>query len=124
MAEGGRIQMWYGIIFGLEGLLIGAACGILHYKGLDDYIVPTIGLVVGLHFYPMVAVFNRRFDYLTGTWTAVIAILVIILETKKFVSVREANFLVGIGTAIATTSYGVFMMFEAEKYKVRLKGSA
>jgi hypothetical protein len=120
--EGRRLQMWYGIIFGLEGLIIGAACGILGYKGLNDYIVPAIALIVGLHFYPMAPVFKRRFDYLTGTWTAGIALLAIILLAKQLIPVREAILIVGIGTAIATISYGVFMMSEAERFKKGLKG--
>jgi hypothetical protein len=115
--EGKRMQIWYGVIFGLEGLLIGAACGILGSKGLDDYIVPTIALIVGLHFYPMVAVFKRKFDYFTATWTTVIALSAITLEAKKLISVQEATLMVGIGTAVATISYGIFMMSEAEKYK-------
>jgi FtsH-binding integral membrane protein len=121
-AEGSRMQIWYGVIFGLEGLFIGAACGILGSRGLNDYIVPTIALIVGLHFYPMATVFSRKFDYFTGTWTTVVAFSAIILETKKLISVQEATIMVGMGTAIATISYGIFMMSEAKKYKVRLKG--
>jgi hypothetical protein len=121
-AEGSRMQIWYGIIFGLEGLLIGATCGILSAKGLDDYIVPSIALIVGIHFYPMVAVFHRKFDYLTGTWTTAIAMATIFMEARKIISVPQAFFMVGLGTAIATTSYGIFMMTEAEKYKARRIG--
>jgi hypothetical protein len=116
-AEGRRIQIWYGVIFGAEGLLIGAACGILGANGLDKDIVPAIALIVGLHFYPMAAVFRRKFDYLTGTWTSVIAIAAILLEARKMISLPQAFLMVGFGTAIATISYGVFMMAQAEKYK-------
>jgi hypothetical protein len=120
-AEGGRMQIWYGVIFGGEGLLIGATCGILGAKGLDNYIVPAIALIVGLHFYPMAAVFHRKFDYLTGTWTTGIAITTLFLEARKIISIPQAFLMVGLGTAIATISYGIFMMSEAEKYKGRLK---
>ena len=116
-AEGRRIQIWYGVIFGAEGLLIGAACGILGANGLDKHIVPTIALIVGLHFYPMAAVFRRKFDYLTGTWTSMIAITALLLETRQVISLPQAFLMVGFGTAIATISYGVFMMARAEKYK-------
>jgi hypothetical protein len=116
------MQIWYGIIFGLEGLLIGATCGILGSKGLDNYIIPSIALIVGLHFYPMVIVFQRTFDYLTGTWTTAIAITTLFLEAKQMISIPQAFLMVGLGTAIATISYGIFMMSEAEKYKARLSG--
>jgi hypothetical protein len=122
-AKGARMQMWYGIIFGLEGLLIGATCGILGAKGLGNYIVPSIALIVGLHFYPMVVVFQRKFDYLTATWTVAIAIITIFLEAKEIISIPQAFLMVGLGTGIATISYGIFMMSEAEKYKARLNGS-
>jgi hypothetical protein len=121
-AKGARMQIWYGVIFGLEGLLIGATCGILGAKGLADYIVPSIAFIVGLHFYPMVVVFQRKFDYLTGTWTVAIAITTIFLEAKEVISIPQAFLMVGLGTAIATISYGIFMMSEAEKYKARLNG--
>jgi hypothetical protein len=121
-AEGSRMQIWYGVIFGMEGLLVGAACGILSAKGLDNYIVPSIALIVGIHFYPMVVVFHRRFDYLTGTWTTAIAITTIFLQARKIIALPRAFFVVGLGTAIATISYGIFMMTEAEKYKARGKG--
>ena len=120
-AEGSRMQMWYGIIFGGEGLLIGATCGILGARGLDSYIVPSIALIVGLHFYPMTAVFHRKFDYFTGTWTTVIAISAISLEARKIISLPQAFLMVGLGTATATVAYGIFMMSEAEKYKARGK---
>jgi len=121
-AKGVRMQIWYGVIFGLEGLLIGATCGILGAKGLDNYIVPSIALIVGLHFYPMVVVFQRKFDYLTGTWTVAIAITTIFLEAKENISIPQTFLMVGLGTAIATISYGIFMMSEAEKYKARIIG--
>jgi hypothetical protein len=120
-AEGARIQKWYGIIFGLEGLVIGGTCAILGATGLDNYIVPTIALIVGLHFYPMAAVFNRKFDYFAGTWTVLVAISTLFLLAKKMVSEEHAFLMVGIGVAISTISYGIFMMSEAEKYKARLK---
>jgi hypothetical protein len=119
-AEGSRMQIWYGVIFGAEGLIIGATCGILGSKGLDNYIVPSIALIVGLHFFPMVAVFRRNFDYLTGTWTTAIAIATILLEARKSISIPQASLMVGLGTAIATIAYGLFMMSTAEKYKARL----
>jgi hypothetical protein len=119
-AEGSRMQIWYGVIFGGEGLIIGATCGILGSRGLDNYIVPSIALIVGLHFFPMVAIFRRNFDYLTGTWTTAIAIAAIFLEARKIISIPQASLMVGLGTALATIAYGLFMMSTAEKYKARL----
>jgi hypothetical protein len=118
-AEGSRMQIWYGVIFGGEGLIIGATCGILGSKGLDNYIVPSIALIVGLHFYPMVAVFRRNFDYLTATWTTAIAVATIFLEARKIISIPQAFLMVGLGTAVATIAYGLFMMSAAEKYMAR-----
>ncbi len=49
-AEGKRSGMWFGIIFGAEGLGIFIAVNIVTNMGHADLTIPVIALVVGLHF--------------------------------------------------------------------------
>ncbi|MEO6851886.1 MAG: hypothetical protein ABI203_02305, partial [Mucilaginibacter sp.] len=50
-------------------------------------------------------------DYYLATWTTLVALIAIVLITKKTYPVANVDAFVGIGTAIATSSYGLFMMY-------------
>ena len=73
--------MWkvFGFIFGLEGLLIAVSVVVLSTFDLQNYVVPIIALIVGLHFYPMAKIFERKIDYYLATWVTLVAILGIVL---------------------------------------------
>ena len=113
--EGKRIGKWYGIIFGIEGTSIPIVVFILSAFHHDDFIIPGIALIVGLHFYPMAKVFRRQIDYYLATWTCIIALVGIIMTIRN--SAQSIIFpLVGIGVALATTSYGTYMLYSAYKF--------
>jgi hypothetical protein len=57
-----RTGISFGVIFGAEGIIIWLAATLLGVTGHDDFIVPVIALIVGLHFYPMARIFRRRID--------------------------------------------------------------
>jgi hypothetical protein len=113
--EGKRIGKWYGIIFGIEGTTIPIVVFILLAFHLGDFIIPSIALIVGLHFYPMAKIFNRKIDYYLATWTCIIALIGIIMTIMQATQFEIFPF-VGIGVALATTSYGTFMLFTAYKH--------
>ncbi len=115
-----RVRKGFMIIFGLEGFFIGSTCGVLYLVDLPQFIIPSIALIVGLHFYPMAGLFERAFDYLAATWTTVIAIITILLMLVKVISERQSFLLVGVGTAIATIGYGIYMITEAGRHKRKL----
>lgn len=102
--------MWFGIIFGAEGFLIFIAVNAVINLGHPELTIPAIALVVGLHFYPMAKIFKRKVDYYLATWTTLVAITAIILSLNKTFSEPQALAFVGIGTAIATSCYGIYML--------------
>lgn len=111
VAERKKIMKWFGIIFGIEGTLIPVVAGALQLLGYGLFVLPTIALIVGLHFYPMAKIFNRKIDYYIATWTCVIAIIsVFILASGKYPQVCVLTFL-GIGVALATSIYGFYMLW-------------
>ena len=114
-AEGKRSGMWFGIIFGAEGLLIFIAINIVTNMGHADLTIAVIALVVGLHFYPMAKVFKRTIDYYLATWTALIAITGILFILNKTYTVTNVDAFVGVGVAIATSCYGLYMMYSGWK---------
>lgn len=119
-AEGKRSGMWFGIIFGAEGLGIFIAVNIVINLGHADLVIPVIALVVGLHFYPMARLFKRTIDYYLATWSTLIAITGILLILEKVYSFETVDAFVGIGLAVATSCYGVYMVIRGwEVQKVR-----
>ncbi|NRD80184.1 hypothetical protein HPT25_22895 [Bacillus sp. BRMEA1] len=62
-----RKNMWFGINFGLEGLLIGVASVICRSTNHLDLFVPVMALIVGVHFYPLAHLFHVKIYYFTGS---------------------------------------------------------
>lgn len=114
-AEGKKMGMWFGIIFGAEGLFIFLGINLVRNLGHPDLIIPVIALVVGLHFYPMARIFKRKIDYWLATWTTLIAALAIMFMLKKIISFQGMAAFVGIGVAIATSCYGIYMIYYGRK---------
>jgi len=119
-AEEKRTGKWFGIIFGAEGLLIFVGINIVINLGHADLTIPVIALVVGLHFYPLARVFRRTIDYYLATWTTVVAIIGIGLILNKSYSAATVDSFVGVGTAIATSCYGVYMIYVGRNLSKRL----
>ncbi|MEM8860437.1 MAG: hypothetical protein AAGD96_19100 [Chloroflexota bacterium] len=64
-----------GIVFGLQGAVIGVGVGVLAALGQVQWIVPFIATVVGLHFIPVGRIFRLPLDYALA---AMILMLVLI----------------------------------------------
>lgn len=110
LAEGKRIGKWFGIIFGAEGLGIFIAVNVVINLGYPQLVIPVIALVVGLHFYPLAKVFKRTLDYYLATWSTIVAVLAIVLTLNKTLSETGGFAFTGVGIAIATTCYGLYMI--------------
>ncbi|NLR57751.1 hypothetical protein HGH93_06555 [Chitinophaga polysaccharea] len=93
-------------------------CTVLSTLKLQQYVVTAIGLIVGLHFYPMAWVFKRRLDYYAATWTCLVALVGISLTFRQ-ASQESVIVAVGLGTALATVTYGLNMMREGYKLSRR-----
>jgi len=115
LAEGKRMGKWFGIIFGAEGLGIFIGINIVVNLGHPELAIPVLALVVGLHFYPLAKVFKRTIDYYLATWSTIVAILAIVLTLNKTLTETGAFAFTGIGIAIATTSYGIYMVVRGRK---------
>jgi hypothetical protein len=108
-AEGKKTGMWFGIIFAAEGLGIFIAINIVTNIGHPELTIPVIALVVGLHFYPMAKVFKRTIDYYLATWSTMIAVLAIVFSLNHALSQSNILAFTGIGLAVATSCYGLYM---------------
>jgi hypothetical protein len=66
------------VVFGSEALLIALASILLSANRLDDFIVPVIALIVGLHFLPLAWLFQVRFYYATGALISLVAVVTLL----------------------------------------------
>lgn len=113
--EGKSIKKWFGIIFGIEGITIPIACILLSFLGYQQFILSAIAMIVGLHFYPMAKIFNRKIDYYLATWTCLVSIASIIMIVRNTEPFPFIQSFLGIGVAFATTAYGVNMLVEGNR---------
>ena len=120
-ARGKRMGIAYGVVFGTEGAVIGITVGVLAGLGLDDYTVPAIALVVGLHFLPMARIFDRTVDHWIAGWVVGVAAvgIGILAVAGSWAGVPALWSAVGVGTALGTAAYGVFMWLEARDVLAR-----
>jgi hypothetical protein len=116
VAEGKNMTKWFGIIFGIEGTAIPVVSVILVLIGLPQYTLSAIALIIGLHFYPMAKVFDRKVDYYVATWTCLVAIGSIFMTAGKNYSQTFTLTILGIGVALATSTYGFYMLFTGYNY--------
>lgn len=116
-AEGKKMGMWFGIIFAAEGLGIFIAINIVTNMGHPELAIPVIALVVGLHFYPMAKVFKRTIDYYLATWSTIIAVLGIVFSLNHTLSQPNVAAFTGIGLAVATSCYGMYMRYRGNELK-------
>src|ERR1700733_837031 len=114
LAEEKRMGKWFGIIFGAEGLGIFVGINIVVNLGYPDLVIPTIALVVGLHFFPLAKVFKRTVDYYLASWATLIAVLGFVFTLNNILPVNLIMAFVGIGIAIATSLYGFYMLIRGK----------
>jgi Ca2+/Na+ antiporter len=107
-----KSQKWFMIIFGIEGFAILLVKNILVNIHRDDLFIPCFALIVGLHFFPLAKVFKRKFDYYLATWTCLVALIGLYLRIQKTTPDYFVTAFVCIGCAIATTSYGIKMIYD------------
>ncbi|CAN5231427.1 hypothetical protein BH09BAC6_BH09BAC6_14130 [soil metagenome] len=115
LLEEKRTGKWFGIIFGAEGLGIFIGINIVNNLGHPELDIPVIAMVVGLHFFPLAKVFKRTIDYYLATWSTLIAALAIIFSLNKTLPFNGVLAFVGTGIAIATSGYGLYMLYKARQ---------
>jgi hypothetical protein len=104
VAMGRRLGIWFGVVFGIEAVLIALASTLLSSFGADSFIAPVIALIVGVHFLPLAGLFQVRPYYLTG---ALLCLLALIAIVALLLGIQIAgpspdnwSYFVGIGAAL------------------------
>jgi hypothetical protein len=97
------------IINTLQGLAIFLSSVILTNLHLSDYFIPSLAMIVGLHFFALGYLFNRPFDYAAGSWTCIFAMTGILLTYQESPHNQVAA-LVAFGAACAPAAYALRMI--------------
>ena len=98
----------FGLVFAAEGVVIVVAANVLAAVGRPDLVLPTIALVVGLHFYPMARIFRRRIDTWLATALSLVGAAGIAALLLTGASRDTVWGLVACGAALTTAAYGVY----------------
>ncbi|MFE7084170.1 hypothetical protein [Priestia megaterium] len=106
-------NIWFGIIFSLEGLLIAMASFICTSTNHLDLFVPVMALIVGAHFFPLASLFQVSIYYITGTLLCLLATLVMLtFPVKTIISDHQIMtwwVSVGFGSALILWGTGVIV---------------
>ena len=81
--RGRRIGLWFVIIFASEGVLIGVASGICNALHRFDLFFPIMALIVGIHFFPLAALFQVKVYYLVGALLCLLAIITFLAVPER-----------------------------------------
>jgi hypothetical protein len=100
-AVGKRIALWFGIIFGIEIVLIALASILLSIFQVDRFIAPATALIVGIHFFPLARLFRVPVYSLTGVLLSVLALVALLLGWPiAGPSPYNWSLFVGVGTTL------------------------
>ncbi|MEH7531772.1 hypothetical protein COJ92_21560 [Priestia megaterium] len=108
-------NIWFGIIFSLEGFLIAMASFICASTNHLNLFVPVMALIVGAHFFPLASLFQVPTYYITGTFLCLLATLVILTFPVKTI-INDHQIMVwwvsvGFGSALILWGTGVIVCF-------------
>ena len=108
-AEDKAKSKWFNIIFIVEGVAIFVVVNVLNNTGHGNYFISCFALIVGLHFFPLGKIMERKAYYFMGGFISLGAILGIILTSKGFPT-YEVTGVVGGWCALATAAYGITLI--------------
>lgn len=109
----------FGWVFTAEAVLIVAAANVLGRTGRPDLVLPVVALVVGLHFYPMARIFQRRIDTWLATGLSAVGLAGLLALLLTSASRDTVWGLVAVGAALTTGAYGAYFSRLAGQLRAR-----
>jgi hypothetical protein len=113
-ARGKSIVRGFGIIFGLEIVLIALASVLRSIFPLSWFIAPTTALIVGIHFLPLARLFQVRVGYVTGALLCLLALIALVALLFGLPLAGSSPYhwslFVGIGTTLVLWVTDLFMI--------------
>lgn len=83
--------------------------------GQGRWVLPLMVFVIGAHFVPMARILGRKIDYVLGPVTMIAAIIAGLLALDEQVSWLVVFAVAGVGGAVSTLSYAIYLAREYER---------
>jgi hypothetical protein len=104
-----RITARWNLIFALQGIAMGVVCAILGILGQYQYIVPAVALIVGIHYFPLGAIYHTSIHFIMGAFVALIAFSGIVLQALGILGLEVIG-ICALATAVSTVILGVYIL--------------
>lgn len=104
-----RAQRRWNIIASVQGCTIGVVCAVLGSLGLYMYIVPAVALIVGIHYFPLGAMYHTAIHAVMGVGVVLIAVFGIISQALGLLG-NEAIGICALAAALSTAILGVYLL--------------
>lgn len=78
VAEGKRYSRIFGVVFGLEIVFIALGSLLLNVLHHPEFVLPSVAIIVGLHFFPLATLFTVRLYYVTGALLVLVGVIVML----------------------------------------------
>ncbi len=78
-AEGTRYGRIFGLVFGLEIVIIALGSILLNVFHHPEFLLPFVSIVVGVHFFPLASLFNVHLYYVTGILLVLAGVIVMLV---------------------------------------------
>lgn len=78
-----RTWIWFGITFATEGLLIAVASVVCNALNRVDLFFPIMAIIVGVHFFPLAALFQVMPYYLVGALMCGLALITLLVVPES-----------------------------------------
>ena len=102
----------FGIVVGIEFALAGIGAGVLAATGHADVIAAWVAVVVGVHLFPLAALFNYPLLYVTAALVTVVGIAAVPIARSSSV---EISAVAGAGSGAVLLATAVFSVGAAIK---------
>ena len=99
----------WNLIFSLQGGAIGAACAVLGVLGQYQYIVPAVVLIVGIHYFPLGAIYRTKIHYIMGVFVVLVAVFGIASQAFGILDIKAIG-ICAIAAALSTVILGVYIL--------------
>ncbi len=118
-AQPNNTNRWFGLIFGLEGVAIFIASILCNRFDRFDLFFPIMALIVGIHFFPLAALFHYPGHYLTGALISILGLLALtVIPATITLSGRDLSLpslVLGFGCALILWATGFSLWLRAQQ---------
>lgn len=123
-AEERRYGRTFGMVFSLEIVIIALAVILLNVFHHPEFLLPLVAIVVGLHFFPLAALFKVRLYYVTGALLALASVTVMLAVPVQTMigNLHTWDTLMGVICAVILWLTGIYAELRGRSFLKQAQG--